>query len=63
MTEDSYDRMIDAIGKKLIVDENDFSEMLIYKLISEREQGYTKYLDVSEDLSDSELAERAHAYD
>ncbi len=52
MTEDSYDRMIDAIGKKLIVDENDFSEMLIYKLISEREQGYTKYLDVSEDLSD-----------
>ena len=31
---------------------NDFSDLLYYKLVLERENGYHKYLDVSEDLSD-----------
>jgi len=31
---------------------NDFSDLLYYKLLLERENGYEKYLDVSEDLSD-----------
>lgn len=31
---------------------NDFSDILYYKLILDREQGYEKYLDVSSDLSD-----------
>lgn len=31
---------------------NDFSDLLYYKLLLEREKGYTKYLDVSADLSD-----------
>ena len=52
MTKGSFKSLKDAVSKNLTVDENDFSQMLIYKLIEEREQGYTKYLDVSEDLSD-----------
>lgn len=31
---------------------NDFSEILYYKLLSEKEQGFTEYLDVSQALSD-----------
>ena len=52
MTDESYEALSNAIKNKMIVHENDFSQMLIYKLLSEREQGYTKYLDVSDDLSD-----------
>ncbi|MBE5836753.1 nucleotidyltransferase [Butyrivibrio sp.] len=33
------------------LDSNDFSDLLYYKLISEQNSGYTKYLDVNEDLS------------
>lgn len=33
------------------LDSNDFSDLLYYKLISEQNDGYTKYLDVNEDLS------------
>ena len=52
MPEDSFNSIKEAIEKKQVLTEDDFSEMIIYKLISEREQGYTKYLDVSDDLSD-----------
>ncbi len=52
MTEESFEILEKAIKDKMIVHENDFSQMLIYKLLSEREQGFTKYLDVSDDLSD-----------
>ncbi len=34
------------------VSENDFSEVLYYRLLSERDRGYEKYPDVSEELSD-----------
>lgn len=40
---------LDAIGP---VQSNDFSEILYYKLITEKSAGYEKYLDVSSDLSD-----------
>ena len=50
--EDSFNSIKEAIEKKQVLTEDDFSEMIIYKLISERQQGYTKYLDVSDDLSD-----------
>jgi len=52
MPKESFKRLKDAVKKNMTVDENDFSGMLIYKLLSEREQGYTKYLDVSDELSD-----------
>ncbi|MBO4909149.1 MAG: nucleotidyltransferase [Lachnospiraceae bacterium] len=52
MPKESFKALKDAVKKNMTVDENDFSEMLIYKLLSEREHGYTKYLDVSEELSD-----------
>ena len=35
-----------------IICSNDFSDLLYYKLLLERETGYQKYLDVSDDLSD-----------
>ena len=38
------------------LDSNDFSDILYYKLISEQNSGYTKYLDVNEDLSNRILA-------
>ena len=52
MTSESFKSLQNAVKKNLTVTEDDFSQMLIYKLLSERHQGYTKYSDVSEDLSD-----------
>lgn len=52
MTGESFKTLQNAVKKNLTVTEDDFSQMLIYKLLSERHLGYTKYSDVSEDLSD-----------
>ncbi|MBO7355233.1 MAG: nucleotidyltransferase family protein [Lachnospiraceae bacterium] len=52
MPEESFNSIKESIEKKQVLTEDDFSEMIIYKLISERQQGYTRYLDVSDDLSD-----------
>ncbi len=52
MPRESFKCLKDAVKKNMTVDENDFSGMLIYKLLSERDQGFSKYLDVSEELSD-----------
>ena len=52
MPEESFNSLKEAIEKKQTLTEDDFSEMIIYKLIAERQLGYTKYLDVSDDLSD-----------
>ena len=40
---------------------DDFSEMLHYKLLSEKENGFTDYIDVSPDLSDR-IAKNVHEY-
>jgi cytidyltransferase-like protein len=42
--------------KGKLLDSNDFSDLLYYKLISEKNSGYTKYLDVNEDLSNRILS-------
>ena len=42
----------DRIRDKRLVCSNDFSTALYYKLLSEKEYGYEKYLDVSQALSD-----------
>lgn len=43
--------LTDSIAKNKPVRTNDFSAMLHYKLLLERDQGYEKYHDVSHDLS------------
>lgn len=52
MNDTSFTSLMGAIENNQTVFENDLSGMMIYKLISEREKGYTKYFDVSEELSD-----------
>lgn len=52
MPKESFKCLKDAVKKYMTVDENDFSGMMIYKLLSEKDHGFTKYLDVSEELSD-----------
>ena len=52
MPKESFKCLKDAVKKNMTVDENDFSGMMIYKLLSEKDHGFTKYLDVSEELSD-----------
>lgn len=42
----------ERIAEKRIVRSNHFSSALYYKLLSEKENGYEKYLDVSQSLSD-----------
>lgn len=41
-----------ALKDSSILCSNDFSDLLYYKLLLERDKGYSKYLDVSADLSD-----------
>lgn len=48
----AYDLLIDALKNNPPLSLNDFSNMLLYKLLMEQENGFEKYLDVSFDLSD-----------
>ena len=41
-----------SLDESPFIRSNDFSELLYYKLLLERDRGYKKYLDVSSDLSD-----------
>ena len=52
MPEVSYRLMMESAEAGSLMRSNDFSEMMLYKLMSEADQGYTKYLDVSQELSD-----------
>ncbi len=51
MPEAAHKLLMDAIARSSTVDVDDFSSMLLYKLIMEKEEGYTRYLDIDEDLS------------
>lgn len=44
--------LMDWLTSHSVVRSNDFSSILYYKLLSEKEYGYERYLDVSSDLSD-----------
>ena len=44
--------LCDWLATHSVVRSNDFSSALYYKLLSEKEYGYERYLDVSSDLSD-----------
>ncbi len=52
MPDSAFDLLSECINTGRTVFADDFSEMLLFKLIKEREEGYTRYLDVSEELSD-----------
>lgn len=47
-----YERLSDSYQKSFPIRSDDFSLLLKYKLLSEEEEGYMKYVDVSSDLSD-----------
>lgn len=48
----AYEMLTGALKETPAMCLNDFSNMLLYKLLSEQDNGYDKYLDVSSDLSD-----------
>ncbi|MBR1861450.1 MAG: nucleotidyltransferase [Lachnospiraceae bacterium] len=52
MPESAYTDLFDEITNGSIMDVDDFSSMLYYKLLSEKNIGYTSYFDVSQALSD-----------
>ncbi len=52
MPVESYDIFTEYMSRNPSMHLNDFSEILYYKLLSERETGYTSYIDVSPSLSD-----------
>lgn len=49
---ESLSLLLAAARQELFLDWSDFASLLHYKLLSEQEQGYLSYLDVSPDLSD-----------
>ena len=52
MPENAADILVSSLESSGPIRSNDFSDILYYKLITERDSGYDKYLDVSADLSD-----------
>lgn len=52
LPEPSWQLLQQALKDSSTLRSNDFSDLLYYKLLLEREKGYDKYLDVSADLSD-----------
>lgn len=52
MPESSYKILEEALKETPPLSTNDFSSILHYKLLMEAESGFTKYLDVTSDLSD-----------
>lgn len=52
MPENAADILVSSLAYSGPVRSNDFSDILYYKLITERELGFDRYLDVSSDLSD-----------
>ncbi|MCR4617673.1 MAG: nucleotidyltransferase [Lachnospiraceae bacterium] len=52
MPESAFNDLFDQIEAGNIIDLDDFSSMLYYKLLSEKNIGYTSYFDVSTALSD-----------
>lgn len=58
---DAYGLLISHIQDGKIISSGAFSSMLYYKLLSERDKGYEKYLDVSAALSDR-ITNSLHLY-
>lgn len=52
MPEEAYNVLAEYFAQERPLFQNDFSTLLHYKLLSEQAKGYTKYLDVTPDLSE-----------
>lgn len=52
MPPDAWQILRHSMEESSFICSNDFSDLLYYKLLLEREQGYQKYLDINDDLSD-----------
>ena len=52
MPAEALDILRESLKDSAFIRSNDFSDMLYYKLLLERDTGYDEYLDVSPDLSD-----------
>lgn len=52
MPSSAYELLLSTLKDTPPVSLNDFSNMLLYKLLSDQDNGYDSYLDVSSDLSD-----------
>ena len=52
LPESSAQLLVDCLSAKKCVQPDDFSSILYYKLLTQKEQGYENYLDVSAALSD-----------
>lgn len=48
----AYKIMAENLKQAYYIKSDDFSNILLYKLLADREEGYTGYLDVSDELSD-----------
>lgn len=52
MPQNAYELLLSCMKDKTLLSSNDFSGILHYKLLSEKEIGFTGYLDVTPELSD-----------
>ena len=52
MPEKSWQILQQSLKDSALISSNDFSDLLYYKLLLERDTGYREYLDVSAELSD-----------
>ncbi len=52
LPEESFNILDEYLQNNELIHLNDFSEILYYKLLAERDKGYTDYVDVSQALSD-----------
>ena len=52
MPGNAYHIISESLKQAYYIKSDDFSSVLLYKLLTEREAGYTQYLDVSDELSD-----------
>lgn len=52
MPQNAYELLSQCMNRSFPIESNDFSTMLGYKLLSEHEDGFTGYVDVSDSLSD-----------
>ncbi len=59
---DVYETLFERFGNRYPIFPNDFSAMLVYKLLLERSHGYTSFVDVGSDLSDKLIKVTNKAY-
>lgn len=62
MPESAFEILKNSLGSTPAITINDFSHMLLYKLLMDQDLGYESYMDVSDDLS-AKLKKKLHHFD